>query len=749
MTTDDHAREVAHRMTLAEAASLTSGADFWTTQPLAEFDIDAVMVTDGPHGLRKQQADSSSITLAGAIPATCFPTAVALASTWNEDLLHEVGAALGAETRAEGVGVLLGPGVNIQRHPLGGRNFEYFSEDPLISGTLGAAMVRGVQSRGVGASVKHLVCNEQETGRTTMSSDVDERALREIYLAPFEHIVRTAQPWTVMTANNRLNGVYCSEHHLLLEDILRGEWGFEGVVISDWGSVYNRVAALDAGLDLEMPANRHADAEVQAAVQDGTLAEARLRASAERMIVLAERTREARRAPDVADLDAHHRLAHRAAAQAAVLLTNDGVLPLEPAQGARVAVLGDFARHPRYQGAGSSQVTPTRLDDLVTSLRERWADDVEIDWQPGYADGDAAAELRQNAVAAARAADHVILAVGLPDGAEAEGADRPDFALPADQLQLINDVTAVQPHTIIVISNGSPVDLAWIDRAGAVVEGWLGGQAGGAALADVLSGAISPSGKLAQSIPHRLSDNPAHIGWPGEARHVRYGEGIFVGYRYYDTYEREVAFPFGHGLSYTRFEYSATAEVDSDGGITARVTVRNAGGRQGREIVQVYARHGHADVQRPVHELVGFASVELAVGEESCVDVRVSPRQLSYWSTVAGTWVVPAGAMTLEIGASSRDIRVDVPLVLPGNGVRVPLNEYDTLSEWLADPIGGALLRAEWGLADGAPLPPPLDDDHVLKLVGTTTMAKFAYFDMGIDRAAVDRLLAAAATEHP
>jgi len=736
-------------LSLQEVASLTSGSDFWHTQGVERLGIPGVMVTDGPHGLRKQSADSSGITLRGALPATCFPTAAALASTWDPHLVRDVGSALGAETRAAGVGVLLGPGVNIKRHPLCGRNFEYFSEDPLLAGVLGQAIVEGIQSQGVGASVKHFACNNQETDRTRTSAEVDERPLREIYLRPFERIVRQARPWTLMTANNRVNGTYASQHHHLLTRILRGEWGFDGVVMSDWGSVYDRVAALAAGLDLEMPANDQADAEVLAAVERGALDEQLVRESAARLLTLAARTAGATaQGGGPPDHELHHQLARRAAGQGCVLLTNDGTLPLQLASGGRIALVGPFARTPRYQGAGSSQVTPTRLDNAFDTLADAVGPDVDVVWAAGFStDADAGPEvqdaLRADALALVESADTVLLFLGLPEGDEAEGADRTRFELPAAQEELVTALTEVHRRVVVVLANGSAVATAgWADGAAAVLESWLGGQAGGAAVCDVLLGQVNPSGRLAESIPLRLEDCPAHIGWPGEEGHVRYGEGVFVGYRYYDTFRRDVAFPFGHGLSYTTFDHAdVLVEVSPDSSLVVRVTVTNTGDRAGREVVQVYARPYDSTVRRPAHELVGFGQITLEPGRSGMLAIEISAQDLAYWSVTAQAWVVPAGPIDVEVGASSRDIRCVTTAVLPGNGVNLPLTEFHTLHEWLADPTAGPAVRAAFGTGLSDPLPGPLADPDVLKLVGTTTMFKFAHFGMGIDREVLDRLL--------
>jgi beta-glucosidase len=735
----------AHALNLTdeELSALTSGSDFWNTQGIDRIGLSAIMVADGPHGLRKQSADSSGITLNGAVPATCFPTAAALASTWDRALLRAIGIALGAETRSQQVGVILGPGVNIKRHPLNGRNFEYFSEDPLLAGDLGAALVQGIQSQGVGASVKHFACNNQETNRARISADVDERTLREIYLRPFERVVRSAKPWTVMTANNRINGIYASEHMELLS-VLRDEWDFDGVVLSDWGSVYDRVAALRAGLDLEMPANEHAVLEVRAAITIDPDVRKAAQNAARNLLRLADRIA-ATTDNAVADFDTHHALARSAAAQGCVLLTNDGVLPLEPTAGMRVAVIGQFADRPRYQGAGSSRVTPTRVDNALDSLVSALPTEVHIDYAPGFSIEASSDDslLRSRALEVVSGADFVLLFLGLPEGDEAEGTDRAEFSLPAAQLRLLDEILEIHDQVIVVLSNGSVVEMnSWAHRPAAVLETWLGGQGGGAGVVDVLLGAVNPSGRLAESVPVRLSDCPANVGWPGEEGHTLYGEGVHVGYRHYDTYDIPVAFPFGHGLSYTKFQYEATAVVSDAGDIEVRATVTNIGTRSGREVVQVYANHRTPGIHRPLRELVGFGDITLAPGQSGTLTIEVASRDLAYWSIGAHDWAITEGPLDLEVGSSSHDIRATCRVILPGNGVREPMTLRHTLHEWLDDPETGPLVRKAFGLInDGDPFPVPLNDPEVMKLVGGTTMGKFAYFGMGLDQNDVDKIL--------
>jgi len=712
--TDTITAEVADAisgLTVEEKASLTSGASFWRTKAVERAGIPSVMLTDGPHGLRKQREDEGDhLGIGDSIPATCFPPAVALGSSWDVELVGRVGAALGVESSIEDVAVLLGPGINIKRSPLCGRNFEYLSEDPIVSGVLGAALVRGIQSQGVGASLKHFAANNQEDDRMRSSSDIDPRPLREIYLRGFQRVVEDAQPHTVMCSYNRINGVAASQNRWLLTDVLRGEWGFEGLVVSDWGAVGDRVAALRAGLDLEMPGTGgRTDQEVVAAVADGSLDAALLDASAHRIATLATRWAATPRAEGPLDVDSHHALAREAAARSIVLLKNDApadggepVLPL--AAGQRIAVIGAFAQKPRYQGAGSSMIRPTRLDDALTAIRDVAQD---ATFAPGFSlavdvDPSETVRLQREAVEAAAAAKVAVVFAGLPARLESEGYDRDDIDLPADQLALIDAVVQANPRTVVVLSNGGVVTLPFAGRVPAIVEGWLLGQAGGSATADVLFGAVNPSGKLTETVPRRIEDTPAFLNFPGEEGHVRYGEGLFVGYRWYDARRLEVEYPFGHGLSYTTFVYgAASASITAHGDIEARVTVTNRGGRAGREVVQVYTSVPGSRVQRAPRELKGFASVELAAGEAREVVVTVRREDLAYWHVTAEQWVVEGGDYRIEVGASSRDLRSSATVSLDGDEVRLPLTRDSSLAEVLAHPVAGPMLQgALAGMAD-------------------------------------------------
>ncbi|WP_456284041.1 beta-glucosidase [Microbacterium sp. JZ101] len=691
------------RLSLDEKISLLTGDSFWTTRGVEHAGVEGAVLTDGPHGVRLQTGSADHLGINDSHPATSFPTAAATGSTWDPELLEEMGEALGRESRALGVDVLLGPGVNIKRSPLCGRNFEYFSEDPLLAGALGAGWVRGLQAQGVGASLKHFAANNQETERMRVSAEVDERTLREIYLPAFERVVKEAQPATVMCAYNRINGTYASEHRWLLTDVLRDEWGYDGYVVSDWGAVSNPPAAVAAGLDLTMPAagSRHA-ADIRAALDRGDLDEAAIDLAVSRILTVHDRLRAARGETPAVDHDAHHALARRIAAESTVLLANeDGILPLSADEGS-IAVIGEFARSPRYQGAGSSHIQPTRLDAALDAIREVAGD---VSFAAGFRlDGEADAALVDEAVAAARAARTVVLFLGLPAEDESEGFDRTHIELPRVQRDLLDAVLAVNERVVVVLSNGSVVSLDGIvGRAPAILEMWLGGQASGSAAADVLFGAAEPAGRLAETIPLRLADNPAHVNFPGSPKKVVYGERVYVGYRWYDRTEREVAFPFGFGLGYTTFELTDVAVSVPDAGrahAVVEVTVSNTGARDGAEVVQVYVGDPEASVDRPVRELRAFRKVRLAAGESTRVRLELDERAFAFWGETG--WTVEPGAFTVEVGTSSRDIvatteiELDVPPVVP------ELDLESTIGDWQRHPVGRGVLEGALAAHGGA-----------------------------------------------
>jgi len=718
-------------LTLEEKASLCLGSDFWHTAPVERLGIPRIMVSDGPHGLRAQLEEADHVGIGGSAPATCFPTASALGSSWNPDLFRTVGEALGRESRKLGVSVVLGPGINMKRSPLCGRNFEYVSEDPWLAGELAIAMVHGTQSQGIGTSLKHYAANNQEDDRLRVSAEVDERTLREIYLPAFERVVKLAQPWTVMCAYNRVNGIYCSEHHWLLTEVLREEWGFEGLVVSDWGAVHDRAAALRGGLDLEMPPNLGvSDAAIVAAVRDGSLYESILDESVSRVLHLVDRSQPALSEGATFDPDDHHALARRAAQESAVLLKNDGnVLPLDPEPGSTVAVIGEFARTPRFQGAGSSQVNPTKLDVALEELQSALAGRADVQFAAGFGIGttDNDEQLLQEAVALASGADHAMVFLGLPGDDESEGFDRTHIDLPVNQLVLLHALAEVHDRLIVVLANGGVVRVStWDDKVAAILECWLSGQAAGGAAVDLLLGVANPSGKLAETIPVRLQDNSSYLNFPGEEGVVRYGEGIFIGYRAYDKLVQQVSYPFGFGLSYTNFRVDdvnvsvAGLVGDSDLAVTVTASVTNTGQLAGAEVVQVYVGDVVASVSRPLRELKGFGKVHLQPGETQQVSCQLDERAFAFWSQRFRQWVVESGEFTIAVGTSSRDLVATETITLDAPRLSLPLGPDSTLHEWLEDERGRELItRRDMRL---------LQDPELIKVIGTMPMHTLAAF---------------------
>lgn len=678
-------------LTLEEKAALTSGTNPWSLGNVAAKGLPNYTITDGPHGLRKAR-NTESMDVEENVPATCFPPAAGMACSWNPELVERVGEAMGEECIQEQVAVILGPGVNIKRNPLGGRCFEYWSEDPYLAGHTAVGIVKGVQSKGVGTSLKHFAANNQETDRLRISATISPRAMREIYLPAFEYIVKTAQPWTVMCSYNKINGVFSSQNRWLLTDVLRGEWGFKGIVMSDWGAVSDRVAALNAGLNLEMPPS-NTDDQIVAAGKDGRIPAAQLDEMAQGMIDLVTKARPAMSRDGYRyDVDAHNEVARQAAVESMVLLKNeDATLPV--AKGAKIAVIGEFARTPRYQGAGSSLINPTKLTSFLDALEERG---VAADFAPGFTLDDAAQDpaLTEQAVTAAQQADVVLLFLGLPAAYESEGFDRTTLDIPAKQVEVLDAVAAANPNVAVELSNGSVVSMPWRGRAKAILETWLLGQAGGAALADVIFGDEAPSGKLAQTIIDDVNDDPSAMNWPGEEGHVDYGEGVFVGYRYYDTFRKQVTYPFGYGLSYATFDvHDATVAKTGPRTAEVTVTVTNTSDVAGAETVQVYVAPSKAKVARPVHELKGFAKVALEPGESKNVTIALDDRAFAYWSERFDDWHVEGDTYTVEVGVSSRDIISRLDVEIDDDGKIMNLDEWSTFGEWLDDPIGAPILQ--------------------------------------------------------
>jgi beta-glucosidase len=663
------ARDILAKMTPEEKAGLCSGSDFWHTKGVERLGVKRVMVTDGPHGLRKQAGESDHLGINQSVPATCFPAAATTACSFDADLLREVGEALGEECLQEEVAVILGPGVNIKRSPLCGRNFEYFSEDPFLAGTMAASLIAGAQSKGVGTSMKHYAVNNQETRRMVIDAIVDERALREIYLAGFEMAVKQAQPWTVMCSYNQINGEYGSQNRKTLTEILRDEWGFEGSVMTDWGAIVDRVKGLEAGLDLEMPyAGPANDAAIVAAFRGGSLSGEVLDRAALRILCLLLAAADTAKPGYRYDAPAHHRLARKAAAESAVLLKNEGaMLPLLP--GGKLAVIGAFAKTPRYQGAGSSRITPIKLDNLCDVLAGRGT---EFVYAPGYDPESDAPDpaLLDEAAAAAKNADQALVCIGLPDAYESEGFDRDHLRIPESHIALLERVAAVNPNTAALLFCGDAVEMPWAGRARAILLLYLGGEAGAEAAADLLYGDVNPSGKLAETFPLKLDDNPSGAYFPGGDKTVEYRESIYVGYRYYDKAGADVLFPFGYGLSYTSFAYRDLSLSESGGIVTASVKVKNTGEKAGAESVQFYVSRKSPSVFSPVRELKGFKKLFLEPGEEKTALVALDRRAFAWYSVEKKDWVVDAGEYTVSAAASSRDLRCEAVIALKGETPR-------------------------------------------------------------------------------
>ncbi|KOP65582.1 glycosyl hydrolase family 3 [Bacillus sp. FJAT-18019] len=692
-------KELIGQMTLEEKASLCSGKDTWYTQGIERLGIPSVMVTDGPHGLRKQRGSSDHLGLFDSVPATCFPSAAGVASSWNRELIGRMGEALGRECQAENVAVLLGPGANIKRSPLCGRNFEYFSEDPYLSSEMAAHHIQGVQSQGVGTSLKHFAANNQEHRRMTSDSVVDERTLREIYLASFEGAVKKAQPWTVMCAYNKVNGEFAAENEWLLTDVLKNEWGYEGFVVSDWGAVNDRVKGLAAGLELEMPSsNGEGTAQIVEAVKSGQLSEAKLDHAVERLLTVIFKAVDQRKPDTTFDPEEHHRLAREVARESMVLLKNeDGILPLK--RSGKIAVIGAFAKEPRYQGSGSSQIKPTRLEDISEEMA-KLAGDAELIYAQGYdlKEEEGNPSLLKEALATASEASVAVVFAGLPNRYESEGFDRKHLRIPPNQVELIEAVAGVQANLVVVLSNGAPIEMPWLNQAKGVLEAYLGGQALGGAIADLLFGEANPSGKLAETFPVRLSDNPSYLFFPGEGDRVEYREGLFVGYRYYDKKQLELLFPFGHGLSYTTFEYSNLTvdkkELKDSDNLRVSVDIQNTGSLPGKEIVQLYVRDSHSSVIRPDKELKGFDKVELAPGEKKTVTFELDRRSFAYYDVELGEWTVETGAFEILIGKSSKEIVLsDTVEVISTTERQEPFHRNSTIADLMKTEKGAAFVK--------------------------------------------------------
>lgn len=678
-------KELISQMTLEEKAGMCSGLDFWHLKGVERLGIPSVMVSDGPHGLRKQDQEADHLGINESIKAVCFPPAVLSACSFDRELLEKLGEVVGDEAQATDLSVVLGPAVNIKRSPLCGRNFEYYSEDPYLAGEAAAAFINGVQSRHVGTSIKHFAANNQEFNRMSASSEVDERTMREIYLPAFETAVKKSQPYTVMCSYNRINGTYASENPWLLTKVLRDEWGFEGYVMSDWGAVNDRVEGLKAGLELEMPASGGInDAEIVKAVQEGTLDEAVLDRAVERILNIVFEYVDNRKEQPLT-LEKDHEFAQHVAEESIVLLKNEAVLPLEEQE--NVAFIGGFVKNPRYQGGGSSHVNSFKVTSAWDALEEK----KNVTYAEGFSSekDEYDEKLAAEAIETAKKADKAIIFAGLPESFESEGYDRKHMHLPECQNKLIEEIVKVQPNTIVVLHNGAAVEMPWLKSVKGLVEAYLGGQAVGQALVNILYGAVNPSGKLAETLPIKLEDNPSYLNF-GDGVKVEYHEGIFVGYRYYEKKKMDVAFPFGHGLSYTTFEYS-NLRTDKDTmtegeTIQVSVDVTNTGDRAGKEIVQLYVSDLTNAARRPEKELKGFEKVALNPGETKTVIFTVDKRSLAWYNTEIQDWYAASGAYELLIAASSQDVRLTKTIQWKSTQV-LPLHLHmnSTLGELQAD----------------------------------------------------------------
>jgi len=700
-------KNIVSQMTLDEKASFLSGDGMWYLKAVERLGVPSVMVTDGPHGLRKQAGTGDHLGLNASVVSICFPTAASLASSFDRELVNKVGQALGDECQAENVAVILGPGANIKRSPLCGRNFEYFSEDPYLTGEIATAHITGVQSKNVGTSLKHYAANNQEDRRMMVDTIVDERTLREIYLTGFEKAVKTAKPWTVMGSYNLINGTHATEHPYLLNTILRDEWGFDGYVVTDWGALCSKVDSIKAGLDLQMPGDPASDKKLAQAVRSGQVEEALLDQACERILTITDRYLANRVENAKFDYEGHHALARKVESEGAVLLKNTGVLPV--AAGKKVALIGKFAEVPGYQGGGSSHINSWAVTSAVEAFKDY---DGEVAYAQGYITekDEIAPDLVAEAVKTAAAAEVAIVFAGMPAGFESEGFDRKHLDLPSCQNALISEIAKANPNTIVVLNNSSAITMPWLNEVAAVIEGYLGGEAVGGAMFDIITGKVNPSGKLAETFPLRLEDTPAYLNFPGYNDRVEYREGIYVGYRWYDARNMDVLFPFGFGLSYTTFEYSnlniSKAAMTDAETVEVSFDITNTGKVFGREAAQLYVTRKTPGTPRPVRELKGFEKVALEPGETKTVKFTLCKRAFAYYNTDISDWYVDDGVYGIEAAASSRDIRLEAEIkISPAKPIVKPFTMDSSLGELLSNPVAMSILGpalAAFGGGDSA-----------------------------------------------
>lgn len=699
--------EIVKKMSLEQKAAFVSGYDYWHLEEAPELGLPKIQITDGPHGLRKQNPDGKDVGLGNSFPATCFPPASTSSCSWDEELLKEEGEALGEECLQEDVSTILGPGTNIKRSPVCGRNFEYFSEDPFLAGKCSAGLVNGVQSKGIGTSLKHFACNSQEAFRMVINEVIDERAMREIYLTAFEICVKEAQPWTIMNSYNRINGVYASQNEWLQEKVLRDEWGFEGLVVTDWGASVDRIPGLKYGTDLEMPSSGVLNTKkIIAAVNSGELDEAVLDRRVDTVVDLIVKSKPALEKKYKYDVEAHHRLAQKVAEGSMVLLKNeDKILPLK--KGQKVAVIGEMAKAPRFQGAGSSVINPTKIDNAFDELEKLG---VDVTYAQGYekSKDEINSALVSAAVEAAKKADVAVVFVGLTEEFEGEGYDRESIDMPNSHNNLVAEISKANPNTVVVLAGGSVVNISWLDSVKALLNSGLGGQAGGTAVANILTGAVNPSGKTSETYPLSFSDNPTYGNYPGGPVTSEHRESVYIGYRYYDKAEKDVLFPFGYGLSYTTFEYSdiklSSKEIKDTDTVTVSFKIKNTGDADGAEIAQLYVADKESTIFRPVKELKGFKKVFLKAGEEKEISIDLSKRAFAFYNIELGDWQVETGEFDILIGASSRDIKLSETMtVVSTSDAKIPDYKETAPAYYTADI--NDMKGSQFAAVYGQPLP--------------------------------------------
>ena len=707
-------KDIVEKMSLKQKADFVSGYDYWHLEEAEELGLPKIMITDGPHGLRKQNPNGKGVGLGNSYPATCMPPAATSACSWDEELLREEGEALAEECLQEKVSVILGPGTNIKRSPVCGRNFEYFSEDPLLAGKMSAGLINGCQSKGIGTSLKHFACNSQEAFRMIINEVIDERTMREIYFPAFEIAVKEAQPWTIMNSYNRINGVYASQNDWLQNKVARDEWGFEGLFVTDWGASVDRVPGLEAGTDLEMPSSGTLNSErIIAAVENGVLDEAVLDEGVDNVVDLIIKSKPALEKDFKYDVEAHHAVARKVAEGSMVLLKNDdNILPLK--SNAKIAVIGEMAKAPRYQGAGSSVINPTKLDNAYDSLIELGSD---VTYAQGYykapptkkdKNRKSESELTAEAVKAAKAADVALVFIGLTEEFEAEGYDRDNIDMPAAHNALVSEVVKANPNTVVVLAGGSVVNMPWIEDVKALLNMGLSGQAGGSAAANILMGKVNPSGKTAETYPLSFDENPVYGNYPGSPVISEHKESIYIGYRYYDTAKKNVLFTFGFGLSYTTFEYSdiklSESEIKDNETVTVSFKIKNTGDMDGAEIAQVYVADKESTIFRPEKELRAFTKVFIKAGEEKEVSVTLGKRAFAYYNTNIGDWHVETGEFAVLVGSSSRDIRLEAAVnVISTVEAEIPDYKKSAPAYYTADIAG--MNGGQWAAVYGQQLP--------------------------------------------